>query len=89
MEFGEKNFKAQKPKIKPRFILLWKKRRRGYTEDRMFVVDSGASMQMLSKRDLSSDIKDTLRRSRTPTTVLTATAEVQINEEEQFFVHGF
>ena len=28
------------------------------TEERMFVVDSGASMQMLSKKDLSSDEMD-------------------------------
>ena len=34
------------------------------TEERMFVVDSGASMHMLSKKDLSSDEMDTLRRSR-------------------------
>ena len=35
------------------------------TEERMFVVDSGASMHKLSKKDLSSDEMDTLRRSRT------------------------
>ena len=34
------------------------------TEGRMFVVDSGASMHMLSKKDLSSDEMDTVRRSR-------------------------
>ena len=45
------------------------------TEDRMFVVNSGASKHMLSKRDLSSDVMDTLRRSRNPITVLTATGE--------------
>ena len=42
------------------------------TEERMFVVDSGASMHMLSKKDLSSDEMDTLRRSRNTTTVVTA-----------------
>ena len=31
------------------------------TEERMFVVDPGASMHMLSKKDLSSDEMDTLR----------------------------
>ena len=51
------------------------------TEDRMFVVDSGASMQMLSKKDLSSDELDTLRRSRNSTTVVTANGEVQTNGE--------
>ena len=44
------------------------------TEERMFVVDSGASMHMLSKKDPSSDEVD-------PTTVVTANGEVQTNEE--------
>ena len=35
------------------------------TEERVFVVDSGASMHMLSKKGLSLDEMDTLRRSRT------------------------
>ena len=56
-------------------------------EDRMFVVDSRASMHMLSKKDLSSDEIDTLRRSRNPTTVVTANGEVQTNEEAQIYVH--
>ena len=42
------------------------------TEEHMFVVDPGASMHMLSKKDLSSDEMDTSRRSRNPTTVVTA-----------------
>ena len=50
-------------------------------EEREFVVDSGASMHMLSKKDLSSDELDTLRKPRNPTTVITANAEVQTNEE--------
>ena len=53
------------------------------TEERMFVVDSEASMHMLSKKDLSSGEMDTLRRSRNPTTVVTANVEVQTNEEAQ------
>ena len=57
------------------------------TEERMFVIDSGASMHMLSKKDLSSDEKDTLRRSRNPVTVLTAICEVQVNEDAQVYVH--
>ena len=36
-------------------------------EDQEFVVDSGASMHMMSKKDLNSDELDTLRKSRTPT----------------------
>ena len=53
------------------------------TEERMFVVDSGASMHKLSKKDLISDEMDTLRRSRNPTTVVTGNCEVQTNEEAQ------
>ena len=41
-------------------------------EEREFVVDSGASMHMLNKEDLSSEELEALRRSRTPTTVATA-----------------
>ena len=56
-------------------------------EEREVVVDSGASMRMLSKKDLSSDELDTLRRSRNPITVVTANGEVQTNEEAQVCVH--
>ena len=58
------------------------------TEERMFVVDSGASMHTLCKKDLSSVEIDSLRRSRTPTIVVTANGEVQTNEEAQVYVHG-
>ena len=43
-------------------------------------------MHMLSMKDSSSDEKDTLRRSRNPTTVVTANREVQTNEEAQVYV---
>ena len=56
------------------------------TEERVFVVDSGASMHMLSKKDLSSNEMDTLRKSRTPSRVVTANGEVQTNEEAQVYV---
>ena len=52
-------------------------------KERKFVVDLGASMHMLSKKDLRSDEMDTLRRSRNPTTVVAANGEVQTNEEAQ------
>ena len=42
---------------------------------------------MLSKKDLSSDELDTLRRSRNTTVVLTANGEVHTNEEAQVHVH--
>ena len=44
-------------------------------------------MHMLSKKDLSSDETETLRRSRNPTTVVTANGEVQTNEEAQVYVY--
>ena len=56
-------------------------------EERGFVVDSGASMHMLSKKVLSSDELETLRRSRNPTVVVTANGEVQTIEEAQKNVH--
>ena len=56
-------------------------------EEREFVVDSGTSMHMLSKSDLSPAELDTLRRYWNPTTVVTAHGEVQSNEEAQVYVH--
>ena len=52
----------------------------------MLVVDSGASMHMLSKKDLNSDEMDTLREVQTPATVLIANGKVQTNEEAQVHV---
>ena len=56
-------------------------------EEREFVVDPGASMHMLSKKDLSSDELDILLRSRNTTVGVTANGEVQTNEEAQVYVH--
>ena len=50
-------------------------------EEREFVVDSGASMYMVSKKDLNSAELGTMRISRSPTTVMTANGEVQTREE--------
>ena len=55
-------------------------------EEREFVVDSGASMHMISKKDLSSAEMDTSTTSRSPTTVITANGEVQTHEEATFCV---
>ena len=52
-------------------------------DEQEFVVESGASMHVMGKKDLSSDELETLRRSRNPTTVVTANGEVQTNEEAQ------
>ena len=46
-----------------------------------FVVDSVASMHMVSKRDLNSAELETMWTLRSPTTVMTANGEVQTKEE--------
>ena len=55
-------------------------------EEREFVVDSGASMHMVSKRDLNSAELETMRTSKSPTTVMTANGEVQTREEATVYV---
>ena len=50
-------------------------------EEREFVVDSGASMHMIGKKDLNSAELETVTTSRSPTTVITANGEVQTHEE--------
>ena len=55
-------------------------------EEREFVVDSGASMHMISKKDLTSSEMDTLTTSISPTTVITANGEVQTHEEATGYV---
>ena len=55
-------------------------------EEREFVVDSSASMHMISKKDLSDAEMDTLTKSCSPTTVITANGEVQTHEEATVYV---
>ena len=55
-------------------------------EEREFVVDSGASMLMISKKDLNSAEMDTLTTSCSPTIVITANGEVQTHEEATVYV---
>ena len=55
-------------------------------EEREFVVDSGASMHMISKKDLSNAEMDTLTKSCSPTIVITANGEVQTQEEAIVYV---
>ena len=45
------------------------------------VVDSGASMHMVSRKDLNSADLETVKVSESPTTVVTANGEVQTKEE--------
>ena len=55
-------------------------------EEREFVVDSGASMHMISKKDLSDAEMDTLTKSCSPTIVTTVNGEVQTHEEAIVYV---
>ena len=55
-------------------------------EEREFVVDSGASMHMNSKKDLSNAEMDTLTKSCSPTIVITANGETQTHEEAIVYV---
>ena len=50
-------------------------------EEREFVVDSGASVHVISKKDLISAEMDTLTKSCSLTIVITANGEVQTHEE--------
>ena len=51
--------------------------------EREFVADSGASVHMVSKKDTNSSELETMRTSRSPTTVMTANGEVQTREAEK------
>ena len=55
-------------------------------EEREFVVDSGASMHMISKKDFNDAEMDTLTKSCSPTIVITANGEVQMHEEATVYV---
>ena len=58
-------------------------------EEREFVVDSEASMHMVSKRDLNSAELETMRISKNPTTVMTANVEVLTKEEATVYVKEY
>ena len=55
-------------------------------EEREFVVNSGASMHMISKKDLSDAEMYTLTKSCSPTVVITANGEVQTHVEATVYV---
>ena len=55
-------------------------------KEREFAVDSGASTHMVSKKDLNSAELETMRTSRSPTTLMTANGEVQTREEATIYV---
>ena len=52
-------------------------------------MDSGASMHMISKKDLNSAELETVTKSRSPMTVITANGEVQPNEDATVYVREF
>ena len=55
-------------------------------EEREFVLDSGASMHMIRKKDLSDAEMDTLMKSCSLTIVITGNGEVQTHEEATVYV---
>ena len=57
-------------------------------EEREFVVDSGASMHMLSRKDLNSAELEIVRVFTSPTTVVAANGEVQTKEEATVYVRA-
>ena len=58
------------------------------TEEREFVVDSGASMHMVSRKDLNSAEMDTVKVSQKSDDVVTPNGDVQTKEEATVHVKG-
>ena len=56
------------------------------TRQSLLLVDSGASMRMMSKMDLSREELETVNVSRRPTTVITANGSDDTTEEVTFFL---
>ena len=56
-------------------------------EELEFVVDSGASLHMMIKKQLSSEEMDTVKRSRTPAEGIDCRRRVHTHEVAQVFVH--
>ena len=57
-------------------------------EEWEFVVNFGAPMHMLSRKDLNSAELETVRVSESPMTVVTASGEMQTNDEATVYVKG-
>ena len=51
-----------------------------------FIIGSGASVQMMSKTDLTPEEVETIRVSRLPTTVITANESIDTTEEAKVYV---
>ena len=57
-------------------------------DEREFIVDSRASMHMMSKMELTPEELETVNVSRLPTTVITANGSIETTEEATVFVTG-
>ena len=55
-------------------------------KEREFVVDSGASMHMVGRKDLNSDEVETAKVSKSPTMVVAVNGEVLTKEESTVYV---
>ena len=91
MEAGQTYSKNSKEKLKTAFFSLSENwclpaPSNLNSEEREFVVDSGASMHMISKKDLNFAEMDILTKSCGPTMVITANGEVQTHEEATVYV---
>ena len=87
VEIGQEYLKAQRNGQS--YLLLTYQRMMSsqpQPEEREFVVDSGVSMHMLSRKDLNSAELETVRVSRSPTTVVTANGDVHTKEEATVYV---
>ena len=89
--FGKKHLVAQEFGQNHVLFSYWSKGNAGSSltrpEEREFVVDSGASMHMMRKKEISTEEMGKVKRSRSPTVVLTANGEVHTHEEAQVYVH--
>ena len=81
-------FSSSRMRTKLRFILQLKQGKCKRPEEREQQLIQEHQCTWWAKQDLSSDELDTLRRSRNPTVMLTASGEVHTNEEAQIFVHN-
>ena len=80
----QKHIQAQRER--PSYIPLARGRMSAPGCVREFVVDSGAGIETVSKRDLNSAELETMRTPRNPTTVMTANGKVQTREEATVYV---
>ena len=87
----QENWKAQKGRESYILFTFWtvgctSRIHKRAKREREFVVDSGASKHMLSKKDLHEAELETVRVSKNPTVVMTANGEVPTKEEATVYV---